>query len=307
MLIIIDKREHTLYEKCRELLAHQTFVFKLVLAQRELPIGDILFQNQDDDQDVLLIERKTFPDLLSSIKDGRYEEQSHRLLNSSELPPHSIIYLLEGMFSQVYNPKDKQMIYSAMTTLNYFKGFSVYRVSGTQEAAEWILFTAAKLEKELERKKSPYYYTAPFLNMYRKIQEKSPHFMPQYAQRPPLYVEPSQCNAPENVQVPVENTIVEQPPNYCNFVKKVKKDNVTPENIGEIILCQIPGISSVTAITIMKQYGTFPKLIDALKQNPLCLDGISCESSNGKSRKISKSSIENIRKFLIDTPATYGS
>jgi ERCC4-type nuclease len=295
MLIIIDKREHSLYEKCRELLSHQTFIFSIVLAQRELPIGDILFQ-YDDDQDVLLIERKTFPDLLSSIKDGRYEEQSHRLLNTSELPPHSIVYLLEGMFSQVSSPKDKQMIYSAMTTLNYFKGFSVYRVSSTQEAAEWVLFTAAKLEKELEKHKSPYYYTGPFLNMYRKIQEKSPHFMPQYAQRPPLFVERSESAETENSII--ENALVE-PPNYCNFVKKVKKDNITPDNIGEIILCQIPGISSVTAITIMKQHGTFPKLIDALRENPQCLDGIACESANGKTRKISKSSIENIRKFLL--------
>jgi 5'-3' exonuclease len=82
-------------------------------------------------------------------------------------------------------------------------------------------------------------------------------------------------------------------------VKKVKKDNITPENIGEIILCQIPGISSVTAIAIMKQFGTFPKLIDELKNNPQCLDGIAGESSNGKLRKINKSSIENIRKFLL--------
>jgi ERCC4-type nuclease len=307
MLIIIDKRETALYEKCRDLLAHQTFVFNLVLAQRELPIGDILIQNDDfgdpiDYQDILLIERKTFPDLLSSIKDGRYEEQSHRLLNTSELPPHSIIYLLEGMFSQLYNPKDKKIIYSAMTTIHYFKGCCVYRVSTIQESAEWILFMADKLHRELEKKKSPYYYTGPFLNMYRKIQEKSPYFMPQYAVRPPLYVDPSEQAALENAIIEnklVENSEQPPPPNYCNFVKKVKKDNITPENIGEIILCQIPGISSVTAITIMKQYGTFPKLIEALRENPNCLDGIACESTNGKTRKISKSSIENIRRFLV--------
>jgi ERCC4-type nuclease len=298
MRIIIDKREHGLYEKSVEMLSKQTVPFNLTLLKEELKIGDILFQS-DDFQDILLIERKSFADLLASIKDGRYEEQSHRLLNTSELPPHSIYYLLEGMFSQLHNPKDKRIIYSSMTTLSFFKGFSVYRSSSMQETAEWILYMADKLDRELEKKKTPYYYTAPFLNMYRKIQEKSPHFIPQYSERSPLYVEPS-----ENVQVPVENTIIEQPPNYCNFVKKVKKDNITPENIGEIILCQIPGISSVTAITIMKQYGTFPNLIDALKQNPLCLDGIACESSNGKTRKISKSSIENIRKFLIDAHST---
>lgn len=305
MRIVIDSREHALYEKCQEILRKQTFIFKLVLVQQELKIGDILIQTPDEN-DILLIERKSFADLLSSIKDGRYEEQSHRLLNTSELPPHSIIYLLEGMFSQVYNPRDKQVIYSAMTTMNYFKGFSVYRVSSTQEAAEWLIFTAAKLEKELERGKHPYYFSAPFLNMFQIKQEKrATIFISDNATRNNNYAD---CVRPANFITPdqiSENTLIEQPnnetqlPNYCNFVKKVKKDNITPENIGEIMLCQIPGISSVTAITIMKQYGTFPKLIRALQENPQCLDGMACETSNGKSRKISKSSIENIVKFFI--------
>jgi ERCC4-type nuclease len=300
MRIIIDKREIALYEKCREFLSHQSFIFKLVLVQQELKIGDILIQTPEEN-DILLIERKSFSDLLASIKDGRYEEQSHRLLNTSELPPHSIIYLLEGMFSQVYNPRDKQIIYSAMTTMNYFKGFSVYRVSSTQEAAEWLIYTAAKLEKELERGKHPYYYTTPFLNMFRKVEGRSTLFISDTASRNNNYADfstPPLVNENTIIEHPVAET---QPPNYCNFVKKVKKDNITPENIGEIILCQIPGISSVTAITIMKQYETFPKLITALQANPECLDGMVCETANGKSRKISKSCIENIRKFFIGT------
>lgn len=303
MRIVIDTREHSLYEKCQEILRKQTFIFKIVLVQKELKIGDILIQTPDEN-DILLIERKSFADLLASIKDGRYEEQSHRLLNTSELPPHSIIYLLEGMFSQVYNPRDKQVIYSAMTTMNYFKGFSVYRVSSTQEAAEWLLFTVAKLEKELERGKSPYYYSGPFLNIFQIKQEKrGTLFLSDNASRNNNYMD---FIRPELKDQIIENNLLEQPvietqqpANYCNFVKKVKKDNITPDNIGEIILCQIPGISSVTAITIMKQYGTFPKLIDALRENPQCLDGIACESTNGKTRKISKSSIENIRNFLL--------
>ena len=311
MRVIIDKRENALYEKCQEILRKQTFVFKIVLVQQELKIGDILIQTPDEN-DIILIERKSFSDLLSSIKDGRYEEQSHRLLNTSELPPHSIIYLLEGMFSQVFNPRDKQVIYSAMTTMNYFKGFSVYRVSSTQEAAEWLLFTVAKLDKELERGKHPYYYSGPFLNVFRIVEGKrSTLFLSDNASRNNNYaefakpyhasqsVEQTETNTIENQNTFEQQILETQPVNYCNFVKKVKKDNITPENIGEIILCQIPGISSVTAITIMKQYETFPKLITALQENPQCLDGIICESANGKTRKVSKSSIENIRKFLL--------
>ncbi len=82
--------------------------------------------------------------------------------------------------------------------------------------------------------------------------------------------------------------------NYCVVVKKTKKDNITPENIGEILLCQIPSVSSTTAIAIMKRFETFPRLMDTLKTDPTCLDDITTD----KSRKISKQCIVNIRKFL---------
>ena len=91
--------------------------------------------------------------------------------------------------------------------------------------------------------------------------------------------------------------------NYCSVVKKVKKENVTPENIGEIVLCQIPGISSVTAITIMKKFTGFPHFLEQLQNNPDCLEGITIET-NGKSRKINKSSVENIKKFFLQKTVT---
>jgi hypothetical protein len=58
MRIVIDSREHALYEKCQEILRKQTFIFKLVLVQQELKIGDILIQTPDEN-DILLIERKS--------------------------------------------------------------------------------------------------------------------------------------------------------------------------------------------------------------------------------------------------------
>lgn len=290
MRIVIDIREQSLYEKCQDLLAQQTFIFKIVLVQKELPIGDILIQTYDE-QDILLIERKSFSDLVASIKDGRYEEQSHRLLNTSELPPHSIIYLLEGMFSHVQNPKDKQLIYSAMTTLQYFKGYSTHRTSSVNETAEWLLFMTAKLEKELEKGKHPYYYSGPFLNMFRKSEASKPLFITtgENIERFNNF----KFTTPPTIE---ENTIAENV-NYCNFVKKVKKDNITPENIGEIMLCQIPSVSSVTAIAVMKQFKSIPNLIDEMKRSSTCIESVMCESK-GKLRKISKACAENIRQFL---------
>ena len=120
-------------------------------------------------------------------------------------------------------------------------------------------------------------------------------------------------NVNENIMTNIENNIVdgEQPiinnqmttieptvANYCTVVKKIKKDNVTPENIGEIILCQIPGISAVTAISVMKRFSTFPNLMKELQTNTDCLDNITFDT-NGKTRKISKTCVENIKKYLL--------
>lgn len=90
-----------------------------------------------------------------------------------------------------------------------------------------------------------------------------------------------------------------KPADYCNVVKKVKKDNVTPGNIGEIILCQIPGISSITAIAIMKHFDNFPDFINKITNNIQCIENLTMET-NGKVRKISKKAIESIQTFLLN-------
>ena len=61
---------------------------------------------------------------------------------------------------------------------------------------------------------------------------------------------------------------------YCHVVKKVKKDNITQENIGEIILCQIPGISSITAIAIMKHFNHFTHFMEEITKDFSCIENL---------------------------------
>ena len=265
MKVIIDIRENDLYEKCSMLLRSQQTPTCIILSKESLELGDIVIQT-DDDKHVLLIERKTFPDLLSSIKDGRYEEQSYRILNSGSYIPHSVVYVLEGMFSDLKSNLEKKILYSAMTSLHYFKGFSIHRTSRVNETAEWILFISEKIERDFGKGKVPYYLTSPFQKIFKD----------------------------QNV----ENTEVENELNYCTVVKKTKKDNITVENMGEIILCQIPGISSTTAIAIMKDFSDFASFYQELQSNPELLKNIQYESK-GKTRKLNKTCIENIQKFLL--------
>jgi ERCC4-type nuclease len=278
MRIIVDTREHDLYEKLDSIIHFEGHSTSLQLVKKVLDLGDILIQT-DDDKDVMLIERKTLGDLLSSIKDGRYKEQSYRLIHSSGFPPHAIVYMIEGMMSQLRTVIDKKTVYSAMGSLNYFKGFSVFRTCSLYESAETIVWISQKIERDLQQGVLPFYLQKPI----RELQTS-------------------------DISSQIENTIVpsgepeqqvphQTPADYCSVVKKVKKDNVTVENIGQILLCQIPGISSVTSGAIMKEYNTFANLIDQIRVKPENLYNIHIEN-NGKMRKISKSCAESIIKYL---------
>ncbi len=304
MRVVVDERETELYSKLDIAMCAQSRAGCVDLVKEVLPIGDVLIQTNEG-KDVLIIERKTFADLLSSIKDGRYEEQSYRLLNSSGFPPHSVFYLLEGMFSQTRSPIETKIIYSAMTSLQFFKGFSVHRASTMNESADWILHMAEKIGREFAKGKIPYYLSNAYLGNRRTINNS------EEAKQPPQNILfPFSNMSPSTEPVPVPEPCMNASvavaelsgADYCTVVKKVKKDNVTPENIGEIILCQIPGISSVTAIAIMKQFKTFPNLIEELQKNAQCIENMTIET-NGKTRKINKTSLENIRKYLLQPTA----
>tara|TARA_Y100001970_G_scaffold233279_1_gene290718 strand:+ start:506 stop:1279 length:774 start_codon:yes stop_codon:yes gene_type:complete len=79
-----------------------------------------------------------------------------------------------------------------------------------------------------------------------------------------------------------------------------KKSQITPSNIGIIMLMQIPCVSSQCAQAIMKNYETLIDLIVDLQDNPKCLDECYIINSSQQKRKINKTAIENIKKFLMN-------
>ena len=114
---------------------------------------------------------------------------------------------------------------------------------------------------------------------------------------------PQTCEKDNEVEEGKQEEEEDEPQNsakdYINVIKKVKKENITPDNISEIMLCQIPGVSAVTAIAIMEKFNTLSNLIKELEINPECLKNISYTSTKGQSRKINKTCIVNIAKFLL--------
>ena len=135
MIIKIDTREVDLYNLCNQkMIANET----VNVVQETLPLGDIVICDKED-KELMVIERKTLRDLAASIVDGRYNEQSFRL-NQLNLENHNIIYLIEGNIStfKTVSRIDKNALLSSMVTLNYFKGFSVFRTFSIQEQSTYL-------------------------------------------------------------------------------------------------------------------------------------------------------------------------
>ena len=281
MIIKVDVREAALLEKINNLVSTIGIFENIVIKSETLPIGDIIICDNNDEK--LVIERKSINDLLSSIKDGRYEEQSYRL-NGLDHHNHNIIYLVEGDVNKnYYKPRsdgEKLMAYSAMFSLNYYKGFSVFRSFSMDETATIICNMAYKLEKESTSKKA--FYKNPI----KQTVETTT------AEEKPLE---TVDNEDENTEIN-EQTVKD----YVNVIKKVKKENITPDNIGEIMLCQIPGISSVTALAIMNKFGTLSNLITQIQENENCLKDISYTNSKNQVRKVNKTCLVNLVKFLLN-------
>jgi len=270
MIIKVDVREQELIGQIKNLVTFIPAFKDMKLVTESLPIGDIIIA--DEKEEKIIIERKSINDLLSSIKDGRYEEQSYRL-NGLPHHNHNIHYLIEGDVNRMNRFKDSTMekmtVYSAIFSLSYYKGFSVMRTFSLEETAIFICNTANKLKKS---DKLPYYSA----------------------------IVPQVSTSDESVQ----NESIEEPQqasdkDYVGVVKKVKKENITEDNIGEIMLCQIPGVSSTTALTIMEKFKTITNLIKELEANPNGLKDVSYVNAKGQSRKITKTSIANISKFLL--------
>jgi ERCC4-type nuclease len=198
------------------------------IKSERLPLGDIILHDPaGQGRDIVLFERKTLNDLAASIQDGRYKEQSFRLIESAATAgfhTHNIVYIIEGDIEQYEAKRNKNnritktALQSAMVSLLYYKGFSVIRTMNLGETADFILHFADKVAKESADGATP---------------------------------------AHDVVSGGDDTTTATTTAQAYSEVgaKKEKRDYITRENIGEIMLAQVPGVSPKVAAAILAKYG----------------------------------------------------
>lgn len=157
MKIILDCREQRLekslkialekYEnKNTENIKIKKKSIAIELVVKNLIIGDIHILN-DKDELLSIIERKTIKDLLSSLRDGRYNEQSFRL-NECELENKRICYLLEG----IPLTENKNVVNGCMVSLAINKGFSLLSTKNIDETAGLLIKICEKIDNSAIKK-----------------------------------------------------------------------------------------------------------------------------------------------------------
>ena len=207
------------------------------IKSERLPLGDIILHDpgQGRQKDIVIFERKTLNDLAASIQDGRYKEQSFRLIETATATgfhTHNIVYIIEGDLAHYEAKRNKNnritktALQSAMVSLLYYKGFSVVRTMNLGETADFILHFADKVAKESAEGTIPAYAHA------------HAHTQPQHHTESDATTHDTTAPAYSEVAA-----------------KKEKRDYITRDNIGEIMLAQVPGVSPKVAAAILAKYG----------------------------------------------------
>ena len=180
-------------------------------------------------------------------------------LNGCELHNHNIIYLVEGNLQSYNETKSRLERKSLISSFVSLTYFKGFSLHRTENASESAEW---------------------ILNYACKLQRENGKS---------FYQTNLQDESSEQINTKT----------YVDVVTRVKKDNVTTNNIAPIMLSQIPGVSAAVATAVMTRYGTLKQLIDALISNPNAIDDITISTKTNKQRKISKTSCQNIYKFLI--------
>lgn len=177
---LLDSREQSLWE---DLQQHPLPVPTRVSM---LPIGDVVIQKQQEEGNeiLLMIERKTVRDLVQSLKDGRYHDQRKRWLEFRTQSPNSFVSLwVEG--DLLATPMDdivRSSLVNSLFRLQSKYNILIHHVRSREAFLKSLQVVVEKFEKD------PYHLvpgettptTAPSLNMnqYRK----SAHSQEQYWQ-----------------------------------------------------------------------------------------------------------------------------
>ena len=142
--LIYDSRELKLKE-----LLEENKNDTIQLSEKYLDLGDIIFKK--DNEEILVIERKTLCDLYSSIQDGRYKEQKIRLM--SNYSREKIVYIIEGTISSQnskFFKNSKSITDGALLNMAFRDNITIIRTKDINDTCNILYLIGKKIIKNPE-------------------------------------------------------------------------------------------------------------------------------------------------------------
>jgi ERCC4-type nuclease len=138
-MLLIDTRENDLIK---------LFTDSTTTSVKQLQVGDIWIQSEEDDQNKIIIERKSIRDLEASILDGRYREQRGRILSFCQEIKAQPLYILEGALSSATGRLQKSALMKFITRLTLHYQIPVLQTASLAETAELIQVLHAQWQED---------------------------------------------------------------------------------------------------------------------------------------------------------------
>ena len=211
-----------------------------------LDIGDIIISTVSGDQ--IIIERKRFDDLSSSIKDGRYDEQKMRCMayiQQQQGAGHAciLVYLLEGDLSYCRNSSDANMALGAWISMELRDRMPVVRVLNMEEGVKWMYRLCERIKKK----------PSEFFNGGASVVNNKPTI----ADVKTIYLGGvSGSVASDELTDNADGSIKQVTQGeYLNTIKTKKKENITPDTCAQVMLSVIPGMTADTAKVVLDTIG----------------------------------------------------
>ena len=288
-MIIIDNREHKLIE-----LIKTTSSFTIPYEIKKLDVGDIIILSSKQPDKSLIIERKCMTDMISSIKDGRYKEQKIRLQAERSNSNTIICYLLEGLVNDLRKPNDKTLLYGSIISSIFRDTIPIIRTTSLQETLEIIIRLYERMTKNIND-----FFTLKNNNLQQDIQiNDTPERIIVNTSNSSVNTSNSSVNTSNSNSFILDTPIIlndnlnnknnnnktnktnnnENNNLYLHSIKKCKKDNMTPKLWNQLILTNIPGVSTSIAIKINEVYPTLTALLNAYTN---------CETDNDRIKLLS--------------------
>jgi hypothetical protein len=292
----IDYREKDIYDMFKKVGGVPDYI--LLDEPCNLDIGDIIISTVTGDQ--IIIERKRFDDLSSSIKDGRYDEQKMRCMAHMQQQQGAgykciLVYLLEGDLSYCRNSADANMALGAWISMEMRDRVPVVRVLNMEEGVKWIYRLCDRIRKkpgEIFKVDKPQGViigsgacSAAVSGAVSNATEVKTIYLGGGTHG--LASDSNIVNGVVNGVADDSNIKQVTQSEYLGTIKTKKKENITPETCAQVMLAVIPGMTSETAKIVLDVFGngTLVGLINALSVGESVTDGVERDTAIKEKKK----------------------